>query len=414
MQLASRIFSEFKNRYHDSTIVKLVQMATLGGHSPWKGAGRMINQVVWQIVLRDCIIPHRSAWLKTAKERLSDGQANQTNLMQLAKAKDSFFLSVKLLHGGSTASEGMHCAILSVMEADSRSLGERLKFMAFERSRGEILGNDHLDYCNEVTSKTLEKLRWILLNSSQKDVVKAILKEWDAKSLAEPARESDLSFLGTSASSASGKFLPTLSGMSTSCSPALTGKSEGDTQPGSVSATVSAVTSSHGWLSLAGGDPHSRKQFVQSLGALLHSRSRTRDTAKDRLATKVKAERQAIHDSPAHNISTTLSQDPADNESSRSASQSIQGDSPASGVDAKQTDLELRDKINSAVSSHMPPGQSLRSCNFKLVAELLLHHRSGTRQVSGLGPDSVRRAQEQEVEPTRCPDDPHGYEESRF
>lgn len=324
----------------------------------------MVNQVVWQTIVKDCIIPQQSAWLTTVQDKLSHGKADQSDLMALAKAIDSYLVSVEGLHRASTASEGIHCEVLEVIEVDSGLLKTLLRDMALQLAKGQPSGRADSETFQEVVRETLAKLRSIFLKYPEEDVAIALIKEWDPQKLASSSHESDSSSFATLASSVSGKSLPALAGVSPSFSTALTGESGGERQSGSNPGSQSAATSSQGWMSLAGGDPDSYNKFTQSLGALLKGRRRTRDTAEDQLAAEVQAERKALGIMSAHDIGSTLSQGPADYGSSRSASVSLQDDGPAPDVNAEQTTSKLRDKIVSAVSSHMPPGQSLRPYDF--------------------------------------------------
>jgi hypothetical protein len=336
MRVASKIFSDFKDRYHYSMIVKLVQDATSGNHSPWRGAGKMVNQVVWQTIVKDCIIPQQSVWLTTVQDKLSHGKADQGDLMTLAKAIDSCLVSVEGLHRASTASEGIHCEVLTVIEVDSDLLKTLLRDMALQLVKGRPSGRVDLEPFQDVVRKTLAKLRWILPKYPENDMAITLIREWDHQKLDSSTLERDSSSVATLASSVSGESLPALAGVSPSVSSALTGKSGGESQSGSVPGSNSAATYSHGRLSLAGGDSHSLRQFTQSLGALLKGRRRTRDTAEDRFAMEPKAQRKVLghHSAPSDlDLNASDAGDRSDTESVNTVSSgSSAGDSIFSGV----------------------------------------------------------------------------------
>ena len=209
--LATKIFSEFKDRSQSLDIVRHTVLANRPNESVWKEAGRINTEAVWRSVLRDFLIPQHTEWLETVKNNFGEHEPTQTTLMKLAKQIRDFGRAVTLLRDASPVAGKHQNGINMVIAPNCTAIVDLLYDASFKKVCGELREG-------EIVAKVvpiLEETTWIL-EETLRDFPQPTIDSTYWLDLEQSCSGSDISSdeAGNSVSGRHSVMHPTLPGMS--------------------------------------------------------------------------------------------------------------------------------------------------------------------------------------------------------
>jgi hypothetical protein len=160
----------------------LVAPAVERNDGSWSDAIGMTTSTVWEIILKDCIIPKQGVWMARIHEKLSNGQATEEQLELFAKAIDAYNFSVRDLRFASPGTTGIHCEIWTVINRDWRRLIGCMQVFAWQ-SKGRLLGEEVTTDLIGVLEETVEDLHSLLSEFSEQNFALTVAREPDSGSI---------------------------------------------------------------------------------------------------------------------------------------------------------------------------------------------------------------------------------------